>query len=77
MDRAIKLRIDQIDADIKKEEKKRTTGIILFVISFFFLWPLFIVGLILWIGANGNIRRLQDERQNILVLNAAQKEKTE
>ena len=65
MDNVDKIRLEEIKGLIKKQESKRTTGIVLIIISLFCLWPLMIVGIVLWVGANKEINNLLEEEKHI------------
>ena len=62
-----KIRLIQIEEEISKNQKKKTTGIILVIISLFCLWPLMIVGIILWANADKSIKKLEKERADIQI----------
>lgn len=59
----------QIDEKIKQAEGSRRNGVILMVISLFFLWPLLIVGIIIYHNANKEIERLNDEKKALMFNN--------
>ena len=65
MNKLSQIRLEEIKESIKKQEGKRTTGIVLVIISLFCLWPLIIVGIILWVGANNEIKALLSEERII------------
>ena len=65
MEKIKQIRLDEIANEIKKQENKRIIGIVLVIISIFCLWPLVIVGIILWVGANKKINELLDEKHKI------------
>ena len=56
------LRLAQIEKKIKKAEDQKSEAVILMIISFFFLWPLLIVGAISYSNANKKINRLNEEK---------------
>lgn len=60
-------RIVEIDTEIEKQKSKRTIGIVLVIVSLFFLWPLMIVGIILWVQANKQINKLLDEKKQLQI----------
>ena len=63
-----KLRLAEIEEKIKKAEGKKSIAIVLMVISIFCLWPLLIVGIIMYISANNNINELNEEKKNIMLI---------
>ena len=62
-----KIRLIKIDEEISKYQKRKTTGIVLVIISLFCLWPLMIVGIVLWTTADTNIKKLEKERSDIQI----------
>ncbi len=62
MDSNEELDLEQLDIRIKKCENKRTVGIVLVVISLFCLWPLMIVGIIMWVSANKEINFCMEQK---------------
>ena len=52
-------RLSQIEDEIKKAEGEKSGACIMMFISIFFLWPLFIVGVIQYNKANKKNRRIK------------------
>lgn len=61
----IDIKINEINAEIQTKEGSKKTGIILMVVSVFMLWPLLIVGGIMYSNANNRIKALEQERNNL------------
>lgn len=59
-------RLKEIEQEIKKAEGNKTTGMVLMIVSIFMLWPLLIVGAIVYGNANSKINRLNDEKKQIM-----------
>lgn len=60
-----KMRLMEIEQEIKKAEHNKNSGVVMMVVSIFFLWPLLIVGLITYSNANKRINDLNDEKRRI------------
>ena len=60
------LRLMEIENEIKKAENKRTTGLIMMIVSLFILWPLLIVGIVFYFSANKKIEELNEEKKRIM-----------
>lgn len=61
-----KMRLMEIEQEIKKAESNKSGGIIMMVVSIFFLWPLLIVGIIVYNNANNKINELNEEKKRIM-----------
>ena len=61
-------RLVEIENEIAKAESTKKTAIILMIISLFLLWPLLIVGLIMYFNANSKINNLNAEKNRILYM---------
>ena len=61
------LQLAEIDSKIKKAESEKSSACIMMVVSFFFLWPLLIVGIIQYNNANKKIEELNEEKKNIML----------
>lgn len=59
-------RLLEIDRQISEAEGNKNTGIILMIVSLFMLWPLAIVGIVIYFNANSKIKRLETEKINII-----------
>ena len=59
-------RLKEIEQEIKKAEGNKTTGMVLMIVSIFMLWPLLIVGAIVYGNANSKINRLNEEKKQIM-----------
>ena len=70
------IRLEEIKGAIKKQEGKRTIGIVLVIISIFCLWPLMIVGAALWGSANKKIDKLLEEERAIQIKMIMMKERS-
>lgn len=66
MNQIYEYRLNEIEQEIKKEESNKKTGTVLMIISIFMLWPLFIVGIIIYSNANKKINWLNEEKQKIM-----------
>ena len=66
---AKKMRLSQIDYEIKKAEGEKNNACIMMVVSIFFLWPLLIVGAIMYNKANKKIEELNNEKKQIMFQN--------
>ena len=62
----VQQRLTEIESEIKKAESDKNTGMILMIISIFFLWPLLIVGGIQYSNAKKKIETLNDEKKRIM-----------
>ena len=60
------LRLSQIEDEIKKAESEKNTACIMMVVSIFFLWPLLIVGAIMYNNAKKKIEELNNEKKQIM-----------
>ena len=60
--------LSRSEEDIKKAEGKKKTATILMIVSIFCLWPLLVVGIIMYISANNNINQLNEEKQKIMFM---------
>ena len=58
-------RLNEIETQLKSANSNKTTGVVLCVISIFMLWPLLIVGLIVYANANSKVKALEEEKRNI------------
>ena len=63
--KTIQFKIDEIDEKINKEKSNKTTGVVLMIISIFFLWPILIVGIIIWSKANNEVDKLETEKKKL------------
>ena len=61
-------RLAEIEDEIKKAESNKVGAIIMMVVSVFFLWPLLIVGGIMYSNANKKIEVLNAEKRNIMFM---------
>ena len=61
------MRLAQIEEEIKEAESEKGAACIMMVVSFFFLWPLLIVGIIQYNNANKKIEELNEEKKNIML----------
>ena len=59
-------RLFEIDQQIKKAEDDKKSAIFLMIISLFFLWPLLIVGIVIYYNANKKINELNIEKIKIM-----------
>ena len=59
-------RLLEIDRQISEAEGNKNTGTILMIVSLFMLWPLAIVGIVIYFNANSKIKRLKTEKINII-----------
>ena len=69
MNNDMERRIIEIDSEIKSAEGQKIAATILIIISFFCLWPLLIVGIIMHCNANSKINKLNDEKKQIMFMN--------
>ena len=60
------LRLLQIEDEIKKAESEKNTACFMMIISWFFLWPLLIVGAIQYDKAKKKIEELNEEKKQIM-----------
>ena len=60
------IRLAEIENQIKSAESNKTAAIVMMVVSIFFLWPLLIVGIIVYINANKKIESLNEEKRKIM-----------
>lgn len=60
------IRLSQIEDEIKKAESEKNTACIMMVVSMFFLWPLLIVGVIMYNNAKKKIEELNNEKKQIM-----------
>ena len=60
------MRLAEIEDEIRKAEGNKGTACILMVISLFFLWPLLIVGGVMYSKANKKIDQLNEEKRMIM-----------
>lgn len=58
-------RLSEIETQLKSANSNKNTGIVLCIISIFMLWPLIIVGLIIYANANSKVKALEEEKRNI------------
>ena len=63
----IDLQIADLDQQIKKAESSKSTGLILMGVSLIILWPLLIIGLIMFASANSKINDLTSQKQQLLM----------
>ena len=63
------LRLSQIEDEIKKAESEKNTACIMMVVSIFLLWPLLIVGAIMYNNAKKKIEELNNEKKQIMFQN--------
>lgn len=61
----LEFEIDQIDSEIKKAKESKNTGILFMIVSIFFLWPLLIVGGIIYLNANSKEKELISKKSRI------------
>lgn len=61
-------RLKEIEQEIKNAESNKKTGTVLMIISIFMLWPLLIVGAIVYSNANSKINRLNEEKKQIMFM---------
>lgn len=61
----LEFEIDQIDSEIKKAKESKNTGIVIMIVSIFFLWPLLIVGGIMYSNANNKEKELTSKKSRI------------
>lgn len=61
-------RLAEIEDEIKKAESNKVGAIIMMVVSLFFLWPLLIVGGIMYSNANKKIEALNAEKRSIMFM---------
>ncbi len=66
MNQVNEYRLKEIEQDIKNAEGNKRTGMVLMIVSIFMLWPLLIVGAIIYGNANSKINRLNEEKKRIL-----------
>ena len=64
----LKIRLLEIDAEIKKANDEKTTAFIMMIISIFLLWPLLIIGGIWYSSANKKIASLENEKKRISII---------
>ena len=60
------MRLMEIEQEIKKAESSKSGGVVMMVVSIFFLWPLLIVGIIVYSNANKKINELNEEKKRIM-----------
>lgn len=60
------MRLMEIEQEIKKAESSKSGGVVMMVVSIFFLWPLLIVGIIVYNNANNKINELNEEKKRIM-----------
>lgn len=60
------MRLAEIEKQIKSAQSDKTAAIIMMVVSIFFLWPLLIVGIIIYSNANKKIESLNEEKRKIM-----------
>ena len=63
------MRLAQIEDEIKKAESEKNTACIMMVVSIFLLWPLLIVGAIMYNNAKKKIEALNNEKKQIMFQN--------
>lgn len=68
MNPANEYRLKEIEQEIKNAESSKTTGIVMMIVSIFMLWPLLIVGGIVYSNAKSKINRLNEEKKQIMFL---------
>ena len=61
----LEFEIDQINRDIKKAQEGKSTGIVIMIVSIFFLWPLLIVGGIMYSNNNNKEKELTSKRARL------------
>ena len=61
----LEFEIDQINRDIKKAQEGKNTGIAIMIVSIFFLWPLLIVGGIMYSNNNNKEKELTSKRARL------------
>lgn len=61
--------IMEIEDKIRKAESRKGTAVVLMIISIFCLWPLLIVGIIMYNNANKEINYLNEEKKRIMFEN--------
>ena len=61
----LEFEIDQINRDIKKAQEGKNTGIVIMIVSIFFLWPLLIVGGIMYSNNNNKEKELTSKRARL------------
>lgn len=67
MEEALKQkRLLEIEQQIQRHESNKKVALIMMGISIFFLWPLLIVGLIIYCDANHKIDKLNTEKREIM-----------
>lgn len=60
------MRLMEIEQEIKKAESSKSGGVVMMVVSIFCLWPLLIVGIIVYNNANKKINELNEEKKRIM-----------
>ena len=63
---AIDQKLFDIDSQIKQKEGNKKTAIVLMIVSIFLLWPLLIVGGIMYATANNSINALQSSKEQLM-----------
>ncbi len=56
----------ELDKQIKSAESSKSTGLVLMVVSLVILWPLLVVGGIMFASANSKIKDLESQKQRLL-----------
>lgn len=61
----LKMRLFEINQQINTAKNNKSIGLILMIVSIFFLWPLLIVGIIMYISNDKKINELEIEKRRI------------
>lgn len=68
MNRMNEYRLQEIEQEIKNAEGNKRIGMVLMIVSIFRLWPLLVVGAIVYGNANSKINRLNEEKKQIMFM---------
>lgn len=60
------MRLMEIEQEIKKAESSKSGGVVMMVVSIFFLRPLLIAGIVVYNNANKKINELNEEKKRIM-----------
>ena len=58
-------RLKEIEEEIKKAESQKKLAVLIMFISIFFLWPLLIIGGIMYYNENNKLKELNKEKKEL------------
>ena len=59
------IRLKEIEEEIKKAESQKKLAVLIMIISIFILWPLLIIGGIMYYNENNKLKELNKEKKEL------------